>query len=292
MSSTTPPSTPAPLSAANVLPVVSRPQELLLALLAGVVLDRHTEPLPSRVFLDALDRLDVAAPAARATLNRMVHRDLLHRGRDGREAVYTISAACRNVLLQGKGRVLSRTPFEHRDDRWTLLSFSLPEPHRDLRHQLRSRLQWAGFGCARDGLWIAPGTVDITEALDGLDLPDAEDSFLDAFAAQPLPPTRMHRLVRRAWDLDALRAAHEAFLARWERHDPNTGDPLPLLASVLADWIHLLRTDPGLPATHLGPDWPAARSAAAFHALHDRCEQPARDAFDASLRPPRTTATN
>jgi len=264
--------------------VNSRPQELVLALLGATVLDRHTEPLPSRVFLDVLDRLGVADAAARATLNRMTHSGLLERGRRGREAVYAITPACRRILRRGAERVHAPAPFDHEDGDWTLLSFSLPESHRDLRHRLRSRLQWAGFGAARDGLWIAPGVVDVDEVLDGIEGFDPlthPEAFVDAFAGRPLPPTDVRGLVRRAWDLASIRGAHDAFLARWEHRD-HGDEPLALLTTLLADWIHLLRTDPGLPAVHLSADWPSRRTTNVFRALHDRHEPAARAAFDAA----------
>ncbi|MGI8331227.1 PaaX family transcriptional regulator [Actinomadura scrupuli] len=261
-----------------------RPQQLLLALLGEMVLDRHPEPLPSRVFLDVLGRLGVTDVAARATLNRMTHRGLLTRGRQGREAVYEISAAGRRVLRHGAGRIFSPEPFGRADGEWTLLSFTLPETHRDLRHQVRSRLAWAGFGPVRDGLWIAPGTVDPLEILGGLDLAEAAEASFGAFAGRPLPPTRLDLLVRRAWNLVEIRAAHEEFLGRWAGAAPEPGGALPALAALLADWIRLLRTDPGLPATYLAEDWPAARSARSFQRLHTCLAGPARAGFEALIR--------
>ena len=32
----------------------------------------------------------------------------------------------------------------------------VPEPRRELRHQLTTQLAWAGFGSLGDGLWITP----------------------------------------------------------------------------------------------------------------------------------------
>jgi hypothetical protein len=49
-----------------------------------------------------------------------------------------------------------RRGHRHWDGRWTLLSFTLPEFWQRQRHELRTRLLWAGFGPLQGGLWIAP----------------------------------------------------------------------------------------------------------------------------------------
>ncbi|WP_158566690.1 PaaX family transcriptional regulator [Actinomadura craniellae] len=271
-------------TAGQVEPQRGKPQDLVLAFLGSVVLDRFDDrPVPTRVFLNLLGRLGVSDVAARATLSRMAQRGLLARRRVGRETAFTLTDRSREVLREGEDRILSHTPFDHAGDVWTLLAFSLPESRRDVRHRLRTRLSWAGFGPLRDGLWIAPGTVDVTALL--RDLPEiADDEAVGAFSAVPRPPARVDAMIRKAWALPQLRAAHEEFLRRWEGTEPEP-ETLPQLARLLADWIRLLRTDPGLPAAHLAADWPAARSTAAFHGLHDRIESPAIAEFAALLDP-------
>lgn len=261
----------------RVVAVRFKPQDLLLALGGALILDRYEDPLPTRVFLDVLGSLGVSDDATRSVLTRLTERGLLIRHQDGRVASYGLTPRSRRILQEGRERVQAPEPFHQSSEDWTLLSFSLPETQRDIRNRLRSRLTWAGFGCLRDGLWIAPGRVD----LDSITTVGAEVGGLqiDGFVASPTPGTDVSRFVRRAWDLDALRWEHEEFLHRWDRPLPRDGDPLASFTLLGAHWIRLLRVDPVLPQRHLGEDWPGRRSAAVYRTVLAVLEAPARDAF-------------
>ncbi|EIV92836.1 PaaX family transcriptional regulator C-terminal domain-containing protein [Frankia sp. QA3] len=256
-----------------------RPQQLLLGLLGAVVMNRHPVPVPTRVFLRIFGSLGIGDAATRATLARMTRSGLLARHQLGRTAAFRLTDRGEGLLREAASRVQSSKPFEHADGEWTLLSFSLPESRRDLRHQLRARLTWAGFGPLRDGLWIAPGTVDVDKVLADVPLGDDEEQIPHAFVARPAPPTRLDLVVRRAWDLAELRAEHERFLRLWERHPATGGKQLAELTLFVSDWLRLLRADPGLPAAYLPEDWPSARSVATYLRLRGELEGPARTAF-------------
>jgi len=263
-------------------PAAHRPQSLLLSFFGGVVLDAGLPPLPSMTLLDLLADLGVAEAAARATLKRMTQRGLLTRGQVGRTAEYALTPLAEEVLREARDRVNSPAPFAHPEGEWTLLTYSVPESRRDLRHRVRARLTWAGFGGLRDGLWIAPGTVDVAAVLGRSDLEDAA-GLADAFAARALPGTDLDRLVHRAWDVPAVRDAHTWFIDTWSR-PPQVSGSLAQLTLLGADWLWLLRTDPGLPAAHLGPDWPAPTSDAVHRRVAESLEPAARAALERSLR--------
>lgn len=256
-----------------------RPQELLLSFLGAMVLDRDLPPISSRVLLRLLGDLGVAEAAGRATVARMTQKGLLERRQVGRTARFVLTEVGAAVLRQATARVLSPSPFAHPEGGWTLLSYSMPESRRDLRHQIRARLSWAGFGGLRDGLWIAPGHVDVSRVLAG-DVFGGLGELAEAFHAQPTAGTDIARLVRRAWNVEAIRAEHERFLAAWEPDFAIGGRHLSRLTLLGADWVQLLRTDPGLPAEYLPDDWPAARSAHTYRARYEALEPQA----DESLR--------
>ncbi|GAA4753696.1 PaaX family transcriptional regulator C-terminal domain-containing protein [Modestobacter marinus] len=254
-----------------------KPQELLLALGGALILDTYEDPLPTRVFLDVLGSVGVSADATRSVLTRLTERGLLTRHQDGRVASYGLTETSRRVLREGRRRVRTPDPFHQASSDWTLLSFSLPESQRDVRSRLRSRLTWAGFGCLRDGLWIAPGRVDLDSIIAvGADVGGLS---IDGFVAAPAAGTDVARFVRRAWDLDALRWEHEEFLRRWDRPLPRGEDPLALFTLLGAHWIRLLRSDPVLPERHLGEDWPGRRSAAVYGTVVTALEARAQAAF-------------
>ncbi|MGY2003407.1 PaaX family transcriptional regulator [Blastococcus sp. SYSU DS1024] len=245
-----------------------RPQALVFSFFGGVVHRRDdVPPIPAAVFLRVLSGLGVAEAAARATLARMTRRGLLERTQVGRAAYYRLTPEAASLVGRAAVRVQSAAPFEHADDTWTLLSYSMPESRRDLRHRVRAALSWAGFGGLRDGVWIAPGTVDVAEVFADGGLEEVAE-LAEWFAATPLPGVRVDELIRRAWSVDRIRDRHEEFIAAWWA-GPHEGDPLGQVTRLGADWLQLLRADPGLPARHLSADWPAAQSAAIYRRCYD-----------------------
>ncbi|KOX27830.1 PaaX family transcriptional regulator, partial [Saccharothrix sp. NRRL B-16348] len=97
---------------------------------------------------------------------------------------------------------------------WTLVGFSVPESWRPQRHDLRSRLTWAGFGPLQNGLWIAPGHIDVPTLLHDLDLSE----YLKVFTAHTAKPTEADQIVHTAYDLPAIADRYHAFLRRWDHH--------------------------------------------------------------------------
>ncbi|TDC83701.1 PaaX family transcriptional regulator C-terminal domain-containing protein [Actinomadura sp. 7K507] len=252
------------------------PQQLLFSFLGSLVLDRGYPPISSRIFLHLLGDLGVAEAAGRATLARMTRKGLLARVREGRTARFSLTPWAEDLLREAKPRVDSPAPFTHPDGEWTLLSYSMPESRRDLRHQIRARLIWAGFGGLRDGLWIAPGRVDISAVFKDPEFAEIAE-LADGFYSVPVDGTDVPRLLHRAWDVDAIRAEHESFIAGWTPDRGQVGRPLTRLTLLGADWLQLLRTDPGLPAEHLPDGWPAAESTALYRERFDTLEPDATD---------------
>ncbi|GLZ44176.1 PaaX family transcriptional regulator [Actinomycetospora sp. NBRC 106375] len=243
-----------------------RPQAVLLTFLGGYLLRRRVHVATSSL-VDVLGRAGVSEHATRSTVSRMARRGQLHRARRGRQVYVGPTPGTREILLGGEARMWhSEVVDAGWDGSWTLLSFSLPDAWARERHLLRARLVWAGFGPLQGGLWIAPGRADLGELGEGLGL----DGRLRAFTARALEPTDVDGLVRDAWDLPALAARYEAFLARWgdEATRPRT-DPLAAQLLLEADWLQAIRRDPRLPRRHLPGDWPAEPAHALFRELHD-----------------------
>jgi phenylacetic acid degradation operon negative regulatory protein len=251
-----------------------RPQAILLTFLGGYLLRRGVHVATSSL-VDVLGRAGVSEHATRSTVSRMARRDQLHRVRRGRQVYVGPTDDTRAVLRDGETRMWrTQVVNAHWDGSWTLLSFSLPDAWARERHLLRARLVWAGFGPLQGGLWIAPGTRDVAGLGEGPGLAGR----LRAFSAQALEPTDVDALVRDAWDLPALAARYETFLARWG--DAATRPRLDALAAQLlleTDWLQAIRRDPRLPRRHLPDDWPAGPAHALFRELHASYEPGARD---------------
>lgn len=196
----------------------------------------------------------------RSALERMRASGDLVAERHGRTLRLSLGARLRGRLVEARAEMHSTNVFAPADSDWTLVSFSIDESLRPLRHSLRRQLQWHGFGALRDGVWIAPRLVDVPALLGRLAGPP-DDVQLDAFRVppQPLAP----QLAAAIWPLAEARAAHLDFQQRWRGHP---GELSPEAASVLllCDWIELFAIDPRLPASLLPADWPSARSLELF----------------------------
>ncbi|MGW4968279.1 hypothetical protein ACWEPL_64690 [Nonomuraea sp. NPDC004186] len=202
--------------------------------------------MPTQVLLSASSALGISESATRAALNRMVHRSLLARHKHGRTSAFQLTDEGRALLRRGRDRMFSPTPFDHPEGIWTVLSCPVPESLRNLRYQLQGRLMWAGFGAVHPNVWVAPGRVDVEELLRNLPTPEVL-GLVQAFHGTPAAPSQPEQLVRKAWDVNALRSGHLSFLARWEGAEPPAAGALPQLLLLHADWGLLLRAAPGLP---------------------------------------------
>jgi phenylacetic acid degradation operon negative regulatory protein len=230
--------------------------------------------------IEVFARAGVGEHAARSTLARMVNRGMLTRQRHGRAMYFGLTAQAERILHDGEDRIW-RSGAVNRDwdGYWTLLGFSLPESWQRQRHELRSQLTWAGFGPLFNGLWAAPGRVDVTELVASLGL----ESRVKAFYAQAVPGADIAAMVRENWDLAAVASRYRHFLARWSdpemRPDtpPGRRDPLAVQLLLLSDWLQVIRADPRLPAEHLPAGWPAAEAEALFVELDKAVAEPAAE---------------
>ncbi len=271
---------------AVVLPRVAlRPQAVLLALF-GDYLTRVGLTVSSASVVDLLAAAGVGEHAARATLNRMVKRGLLHRRTLGRRAYFGLTDFGARTVADGAHRTHQPDVADHDwDGTWTFVAYSLPEEAQRERHQLRARLVWAGFGMVQAGLWAAPRRVTVADitadfvadvTADLADVP-AVTARVTAFAGVPLPPTSGADLVAQAYPLPALRAAYRGFRQRWapvaDADPADLVDPLVARMVLTTDWLQVIRDDPRLPEVFLEPDWPGTQARALYVAL------------DATLRP-------
>jgi phenylacetic acid degradation operon negative regulatory protein len=253
----------------------------MLTVLGNYVLGRDIAVF-SGSFIDLFGRLGVGEHAVRSTLTRMVSRDLLSRHRQGRRMHFGLTPRSEEILLDGERRVWRYGAVNTDwDGRWTVLAFSMPESWQRVRHDLRARLTWAGFGSLGNGMWIAPSRVDIAPIVAGLGL----NGHVKVFSGTAEAPTDVAGMIRGAFDLDALAAGYRAFLDRWDRPGPipDAPDDLARYLWMTTEWLQLVRTDPRLPVERLPGDWPAVRGQEVLMRLRTRYEARARGLADEAI---------
>lgn len=262
-------------------PAAVRPQTLLLTFLGDHVLGRNVCVF-SGSYLGVMARVGVSEHATRSTLTRMVRRGLLRRRRQGRKVFFGLTPHSMEILADGEARIWGTGPVNtDGDGEWTLVGFSLPQEWRRLRHDLRSRLTWSGFGMIHSGLWIAPSRVDLTAILAELGLED----HVKVFSAKLTHPADIGPLLRDAYDLAGLAGRYETFLRRWSRPEPLPSHPDPLARKLflLSEWLETIRHDPRLPLRHLPSGWPAPRAHQVLEERHAELAEPARLVADRLL---------
>jgi phenylacetic acid degradation operon negative regulatory protein len=249
----------------------------MLSLLGRYLLGRRTVVSAGSV-IEVFARAGVGEHAARSTLARMVNRGMLTRQRHGRAMYFGLTAQAERILHDGEDRIWrSGAVNQDWDGYWTLLGFSLPESWQRQRHELRSQLTWAGFGPLFNGLWVAPGRVEVTGLVASLGL----ESRVKAFYAQAVPGTDIAKMARENWDLDAVASRYHGFFSRWQGPDmrpdmpPRRRDPLAVQLLLASDWLQVIRADPRLPVELLPADWPAAKAESLFVELDKTVAQPA-----------------
>jgi phenylacetic acid degradation operon negative regulatory protein len=227
------------------------------------------QPTWTSTFVNVLAGLGLEEKASRQALARTATDGLIRAERIGRRARWHLTGPGRRLLAEGAERIYSfagQTPGW--DGRWLVLSVAVPESHRELRHRLRTRMAWAGFGALAGNLWVSPSTDREAEAkqlLAELGLAATTLSFTGPFAGIG----SQRNLVEQAWNLDDIAERYREFLAGFADLRPGPGQPT-MLAQVrlVHEWRRFPFLDPQLPAELLPRQWIGARAATVFHGRH------------------------
>jgi len=257
-------------------PAVSRRREiggasarsLLMTMLGEFVLPRGGS-VWTQALVSALGLFGIEPKSARQALARTAAEGWLASERVGRQVRWSLTPPGQRLLTEGARRIYSfgRDEVEW-DGRWLVLLVSVPESQRDLRHRIRTQLNWAGFGSPAAGVWVSPhagrqaeGQRILAEA--GMD--GAAMSFIASYGQ--IGSEDM--LVARSWDLGALEQSYEEFIDEFSGLDPVTGeDALRAQTRLVHQWRRFPFLDPRLPARLLPENWSGAKAADLFHARH------------------------
>jgi phenylacetic acid degradation operon negative regulatory protein len=216
-------------------------------------------------FIDVFGRVGVEEKAARQALMRTAADGWLTSRRAGRRTCWQLTPNAERLLSEGTERIYGFTGSSADwDGRWLVVLARVPETDRRARHLLRTRLAWAGFGSPAPGVWVStyPDRVPEAEAvLAGAGV--LEDAQL--FCAEH-ERGALRTLVRQAWDLDAIEARYERFLAEFS--SPAARDPLRRTVELVHAWRRFPWTDPALPAQLLPARWSGRKAAKLFARRH------------------------
>jgi phenylacetic acid degradation operon negative regulatory protein len=265
-------------------PVVSRRREvgggsarsLLTTVLGEYVLPSGT-PVWTSTLVDVLALFDIEEKAARQALARTAAEGWLSSDRVGRRVRWRLTPPGRRLLAEGAERIYGfGSGDRHWDGRWLVLLVSVPESMRDLRHKLRTRLSWAGFGSPTAGVWITPhpgAEADAKLILDELDLSSQAMSFLANYGALG----QERDMVASAWNLTEVAERYKTFIDEFSALTPTTPDGVLRAQTLLVhEWRRFPFLDPQLPSELLPPKWSGTTATALFNDKHVRWRTPAQ----------------
>jgi phenylacetic acid degradation operon negative regulatory protein len=255
-------------------------RSLLLTVLGEFALSRE-QPVWTATVLDALGLFDVEQRASRQALARTRAEGLLEPERHGRRTAWRLTARGTDLLTEGTSRIYGFMRQPHAwDGRWLVLTVSIPETQRRLRHRLRTQLTWLGMGTPTSGLWITPDAdqaADVRKVIDGLGLEG--QSFAWVGPASEIGDEA--RLVEAAWDLADVEKRYLEFLDEFDERRASTGrEAFVAQIDLVQEWRRFPFLDPDLPRELLDHDWPGPRAATVFHERHAQWHRQAQQEWD------------
>jgi hypothetical protein len=154
--------------------------------------------------LELMDALGVPDPRTRTAIVRVKKKGLLVPETRDRVAGYRLVDEAVPMLARGDRRVYYPRSMSA-DSAWCLVSFSIPEENRHLRHQLRRRLHWIGCGTVSPALWICPAYLleEVEEILAELEVREHATVFV---TERPRVAGPLAEAVAQWWDLDEIRS--------------------------------------------------------------------------------------
>lgn len=256
-------------------------RSLLLTVLGEFVLPRGA-PVWTATLVRALAELGVEEKAARQALARSAAEGLLATEHVGRRSRWSLTDRGNRLLDEGARRIygfMRERPVW--DGRWLILAVTVPEAQRRLRHQLRTRLTWAGLGSPAPGLWVVPDAgraEEVGRIVAELGIGAPAMAWIGTAAGIGEP----RQVVAAAWELDEVAAAYRRFVRHYSGRQ--VGDA-PAAFGAQVELVHAWRrfpfVDPALPAELLEHDWPGPAAAAVFRSCHERWHRRAQAHWDA-----------
>lgn len=254
-------------------------RSLLLTVLGEYVLPRAGEEVWQETLVGALTSLGYSEQAARQALSRSARDGWLRARRRGRRSVICLTEASRRLLAAGAQRIYSFGKPWSWDGRWLIVVLRVPEQRRSVRHQLRTRLAWAGLGSLGGGIWVTPHVERESEL--AATIAEEPDAVARSFVAELGQMGDARQLVAEAWDLAAVKDQYSAFIKDFTRPRPSSPRALFRQQTLLVHaWRRFPFLDPDLPAELLPADWPRQRAHALFVDRHERWSAGARMYFE------------
>jgi phenylacetic acid degradation operon negative regulatory protein len=242
--------------------------------------------------VEVLGLLDVSERATRSKLSRMKGKGWLEAHKRGRRSMYQLTSKGKALLDEGTRRIFGPSPTEW-DGCWHIVVYSLPQQMRALRHDLRTRLSWLGYGMLEPGTMVAaiPRSAEVHTLIDDLGV----RQYVHFFTRAHLESSGNLAIVARCWDLEQMNRRYSLFVRRYRSDYENLLDRQSDRAGLAPDesFVHRFwltyefssfpRQDPNLPPELLPDDWCGREAAELLHAYRALLREPAQAYINGAL---------
>lgn len=259
---------------------ILRHQDVILTLFGMYGRPPHVI-LPVASLVTLMGDLGFDSPGVRSAISRLKRKGILESTRDNGVASYALDVSMSETISDGDERIFSDTRPDS-GGQWVLITFSVPESQRSLRHQIRTVLSGLGFGNVGQGLWIAPAAnlheAKVTLKRKGL------DGYVEFFAGHYVGEEELAEKIGQWWDLEELNSLFDEFLStysdsagQWRSHleigeSSDTEierNAFQIYVPMLTMWRRLPYAVPPLPPEVIGSEWNGPVARAKFHEMHN-----------------------
>lgn len=237
---------------------------------------------PVAALIRLMECLDIAPPAVRTAVSRMVRQGWLVPVRTPQGRGYALTDRAVRRLDEAATRIYRQQPAEQWDGRWSVALLSHP-PDRTRRERVHRALEYLGYRELRSDAWVAPrAPVELESVVtsEGVELTHIV-GCIDGDAAE---------LVDRLWQPRGLAEAYRTWQAQARDLIAAAGDApdartaFAIRSELVHEWRKFLFRDPGLPRELLPAQWPGDAAAAYFDAEAARLLPAANEFVDQCLQ--------
>jgi phenylacetic acid degradation operon negative regulatory protein len=231
---------------------------------------------PVAALVRLLAPLDIAPPAVRTAVSRMVRQGWLMRTRTTTGPGYVLTERAVRRLDEAAVRIYRHRPDEDWDGNWSVAVVA-HSSQRTVRERIHRGLEFLGYRLLEADTWVAPRPAPELESM-----VSAEGRPVVEFIGRLHGDDR--ELVERLYEPDRLADDYRRWLEEARSLVSDAGDSpddetaFAVRSKLLHEWRKFLFRDPGIPRELLPADWAGADAAAYFDAEAERL-LPAATAF-------------
>ena len=229
-----------------------------------------------------LEPLGVSERLVRTSVYRLAEEGWLEASRSGRRSQYRLSAQGEKRFLRAHQRVYANSPAPW-DGQWLLVSLQGTTSTAQ-KSALKKELLWEGFALLAPGLFAYPGDKReaLAEVLTRTHM-NGKVIVLSANDAGLAGSRPLEEISPDAWPLKEATKTYKKFIARFDelRHlldfpgRPESATAFTLRTLLIHEYRRALLSDPQLPLSLLGDDWPGQQAQSLCRSLYLALEKDA-----------------